>query len=544
MDQVLVAYVLFVAVAVVLTHRYVNRRSIRHIRGPPSPSWLYGHTISQSHEDQVGDYDFARIKEFGTAWRTKGCWGRDVLHLADAKALQHIFHKSGYHYPKPVESRQLTRQITGEGILHAEGQDHARHRKIMNPAFTASQLRSFIPVFRRSAVKLSEKWKQILQSANSGSERTINVQSWLARTTLDVIGEAAFDYDCGALDDSKNEVMAAYHNMFADSLLFTSGATMLFRSTWKFLPEIVLRCIDYLPTRESTRFRRTVKIINRVSAELVAEKTESCLSGKADNKKDIMSILIKANASEDPRSRLNMKEMIAQMGTFLLAGHETTASSMTWLLWELSKHPEWQDKLREEIGCIRDRVTTRGDSDFSVADYDAMANVIAAMKESLRFHGIVHMLVRVAEREDVIPLSQPIVSTTGELISEIPVSKGQYINASVCGYNRLKEVWGDDAHEFNPARFLETKTGQITVGVFANLMTFSGGLRGCIGWRFSILEMQAILVELLENFKFAIPEDKPEIQRVPAGLMVPMIRNKMNLGVQMPLEVTAISGFT
>lgn len=87
----------------------------------------------------------------------------------------------------------------------------------------------------------------------------------------------------------------------------------------------------------------------------------------------------------------------------------------------------------------------------------------------MRFHGIVHMLVRIAEREDVIPLSQPIVSTTGELISEIPVSKGQYINASVCGYNRLKEVWGDDAHEFNPARFLETKTGQITVGVFANL---------------------------------------------------------------------------
>ncbi|OCH85106.1 PAH-inducible cytochrome P450 monooxygenase PC-PAH 1 [Obba rivulosa] len=542
MDRVLVAYVLFAALAVIVTHRYVKHRSIQHIRGPPSPSWLYGHSVSQSLDAQVGDADFARIKEYGTAWRVKGCLGQDILYLADAKALQHVFHKSGYHYPKPVESRQLTRQITGEGILRAEGPEHARHRKIMNPAFTAAQLRSFIPVFRRSAVKLSEKWKDALKSKLSDSERVVNVLSWLARTTLDVIGESAFDYDCGALDDAENEVMAAYHNMFTDSFLFPSKVTMLFRYMWKFIPGPILRFVDYLPTRESTRFRRTLKVINRLAEDLIAEKTQACLAGKAENKRDILSILVKANASEDPRTRLANHEMVAQMSTFLLAGHETTASSVTWLLWELAKHQEWQSKLREEISCIRDRVTARGDADFSVADYDAMSHMVATMKESLRFHPIVHTLVRVAERDDIIPLSKPVVSATGELVSEIPISSGQYISASICGYNRLEEVWGDDANEFNPARFLESKEGQVTVGVFANLMTFSGGLRGCIGWRFSILEMQVILAELLENFEFSIPDDKPEIQRLPAGLMVPMVKNKMQLGTQMPLKITPVGG--
>ncbi|OCH89199.1 PAH-inducible cytochrome P450 monooxygenase PC-PAH 1 [Obba rivulosa] len=542
MDNVLVAYLLFAIFAVFTTHRYVKRRFVGHIRGPAAPSWLFGHSISMGYQDQVGDHDFPWIKEYGTVWRTKGCWGQDILYVADPKALQHIFHKSGYHYPKSIEARQLTRQLAGEGILFAEGVDHARNRKIMNPAFTAAQLRTFVPLFRRSAVKLSGKWKDQLRSATSESERTVNVISWLARTTMDVIGEAAFDYQCGALDDAKNEVMEAYRNMFSDSFLFPPKATILFRSFWKFIPPRILRFVEYLPTRESIRFRRTLRVVSRLSAKLIAEKTEACLAGKAENKRDIMSILVKANASEDPRTRLSNTEMTSQMASFLLAGHDTTASSLTWLFWELAKHPEWQDKLREEIAAIRDRVTARGDTDFSVADYDAMSNVVAAMKETMRLHPIVHTLARVAGREDVIPLSQPVTSTTGEIVTEIPVSDGQDILISVCGYNRLKEVWGEDADEFNPSRFLQTKEGQLTVGVFANIMSFSGGLRGCIGWRFAILEMQAILVELLENFEFSIPDDKPEIQRVPAGLMVPMIRNKMHLGTQMPLKISVVGG--
>ncbi|EMD35307.1 hypothetical protein CERSUDRAFT_116112 [Gelatoporia subvermispora B] len=542
MDNVLLAYLLFAVLAVLVTHRYVKHRSIRHIRGPPALSWLFGHSLSIGYQDQVGDQDFAWIREYGTVWRTKGCWGRDILYVADPKALQHIFHKSGYHYPKSIEARQITRQLAGEGILYVEGADHARNRKIMNPAFTAAQLRTFMPLFRRSAIKLSEKWKEQLRVASAEADRTVNIISWLARTTLDVIGEAAFDYQCGALDDSKNEVMEAYRNMFSDSFLFPTKATILFRSVWKFIPDNILRFVEYLPTRENTRFRRTLKVVSRLSAGLIAEKTEACLSGKDENKRDIMSILVKANASEDPRTRLSDKEMISQMATFLLAGHETTASSLTWLFWELAKYPEWQDKLREEIACIRDRVTARGDTDFTIADYDAMSNVLAAMKESIRLHPIVHTLARIAGREDVVPLSQPAISTKGELISEIPISAGQDILISVCGYNRLKEVWGEDADEFNPTRFLTPKEGQVTVGVFANVLSFSGGLRGCIGWRFSILEMQAILVELLENFEFAVPDDKPEIQRVPAGLMMPMIRNKMHLGTQMPLKISVVGG--
>jgi len=260
-----------------------------------------------------------------------------------------------------------------------------------------------------------------------------------------------------------------------------------------------------------------------------------------ENKKDIMSILVRANASEDPKTQLTKDEMISQMAAFLLAGHETTGSSLTWTLWELAKHPEIQDKIRHEIAAIRARIAARDGGDFEVTDLDAMHYTLAVMKESLRFHPITPTLVREAGRDDMIPLTFPVTSTTGEVVSEIPISKGDGITISVWGYNRLPQLWGGDAEQFNPARFLEMDKGrQTTLGVFANLMSFSGGVRACIGWRFAILEMQAILVELIENFEFALPADKPDVMRVPTGITTPMIRGKMHLGAQMPLKVTVI----
>lgn len=71
-------------------------------------------------------------------------------------------------------------------------------------------------------------------------------------------------------------------------------------------------------------------------------------------------------------------------------------------------------------------------------------------------------------------------------------------------------------------------------------MTFSAGLRACIGWRFAVLEMQAVLVELVENFEYRFPEGV-EIIRLNAGLMAPMVEGKMHEGVQMPLEVSVIA---
>ncbi|KAI0640269.1 PAH-inducible cytochrome P450 monooxygenase PC-PAH 1 [Trametes polyzona] len=549
MDPLLLVLLGGAALLAVVVRNYLAGRHLRKIRGPPAPSWLMGHNEVLNAQMEVGKLQREWMKEYGLVWRLKTCFNGDALEIADPKALQYIFHKSGYHFSKGPIARQFSREIAGPGILFAEGQDHSRIRKIMNPAFTASQLRSFLPLFRHSAQKarsghltaLAQKWKEQLQSGSEGGAQRINVTAWLARCTLDVIGEVGFDVQCGALDDSLNPVMHAYKNMFADAIPFPSRLTVLFRHLWKYIPMPLLDYVQYVPTKEHIRFRRTLKVINEFARDLIKEKTEAVLAGKHENKKDIMSILVKANASENPKSRLSDKEMISQMATFLLAGHETTANSMTWMLYELARHPDYQSKMREEVRAIRARVAERGDSEFSVTDLDSMTYVLAAMKEVLRLHPIVYGLIREATRDDVLPLSAPLTTSTGEVVDEIPIPKGTPCNVSIWAYNRLPQIWGPDADEFNPNRWIEhEKLGQTYVGVTSNLMTFSAGLQACIGWRFSIIEMQAILVELIEQFEFTIPEDKPTIISFPAGLVAPLVLEDMKAGPQMPLMVSLV----
>ncbi|KAI0719203.1 PAH-inducible cytochrome P450 monooxygenase PC-PAH 1 [Fomitopsis betulina] len=527
---ILAAFAMVFAMA--LFRKLFQRSHFAHLRGPSSPSWLYGHMFVTSHENNVGDLQFKWMHEYGGAWRMKECFNKDGLWLVDPKAIQYVLQTSGYHFPRTEVGRHIARQITGESILYVEGDDHARIRKIMNPAFSAAQLRSFLPLFFRSARRLTTKWRDHIRSTGTHSEQVINVAPWFTRTTLDVIGEAAYDYRCGALDEEDNEVVDVYKNMFRDSVMHPSGAILIFRSLWRYLPDRLIRLTDYLPTREARRFRRTVTVINRLSNKLIREKTQACLDRKDENLRDIMSILVKANHSENPKTRMKDDEMISQMATFFLAG-----KSFVFLLHD----DEYQGKMRDEIAAMRAKVAERGDDDFTVADLDSMPFVIAGMKEAMRLHPIVYTMMRSAGKDDIIPLSKPIRDENGNVISEIPVNEGTTISMSLCGYNRLPEIWGEDAQSWNPYRWMNmSREKQTNVGVYGNLLTFSGGVKACIGWRFTVIELQAIVVELLENFAFAIPEDKPDIQRVAGGLMIPMIRGRPELGSQMPLKVTPI----
>jgi len=100
----------------------------------------------------------------------------------------------------------------------------------------------------------------------------------------------------------------------------------------------------------------------------------------------------------------------------------------------------------------------------------------------------------------------------------------------------ITEVWGGDADLWNPLRFFDDKQ-DVSVGVFSNLATFSGGVRSCVGWQFAIMELQVMLFGLVESFEFSLPPGGLDIQRIPSILMVPMIRGRPELGVQLPLVV-------
>jgi len=234
---------------------------------------------------------------------------------------------------------------------------------------------------------------------------------------------------------------------------------------------------------------------------------------------------------------------MAQLTTFMLAGHETTAATVTWILYELSNNKEFQTLVREEIKGVREEVKLRGDKELNIADFDSMVYLPALIKETLRFHPIITFMHREAGREDVIPLSEPVTTKSGKIITTIPVSKGQRIIISIAAYNRLISVWGEDADVFRPERFLEydKKKPKTTLGVVENLATFGSGLRSCIGWRFSTIEIQELLVEFIEKFEFSPAPGSPVVVSTLAGILVsPMLANDPG-HKQLPLTVSMLA---
>ncbi|KIJ31170.1 hypothetical protein M422DRAFT_267252 [Sphaerobolus stellatus SS14] len=518
----------------------LRRHSINHLPGPPQGSWLVGNVPDLNRPEQMGDAEFAWVKEHGTTLHIKHTFGTDRLWTADPKAMQYIMNTAGYNFPKPNETRVGVEMLLGRGLVWAEGSQHSRQRKIMNPAFSFAALRGFVPLFRQTAQRAVNKIKDDIFLKSESS--VVNIMQWLSLTTLDAVGEAAFGYQFHAIDKGNDSYLAnAYQDLFTESFLDRPDISFAVETILGYLPSWFTYLIVRLPIGRFKRIHDYITVAIEVAQEIVDKQTSLYLDGK-EGSKDVMSILVRANLSEDPKSKLSAEEILPQMTTLFLAGHDTTAVTAAWALYQLSLHREYQTLIREEIAATRAAAAERGDSDLTIADLDSMKYLLAAMKETLRYHPIAVGLFREAARDDVIPLSTPQKTKTGEMVTSVPISKGQQVTISFLAYNRLPEVWGPDADQWRPERFLEGGAGsqKTSLGVIANIATFSSGLRSCIGWRFALLEMQAILVEFLENFEFSPPPGNVEIFMGPAGIMAPMVKDAKERKAELPITMTAL----
>ncbi|PBK75434.1 cytochrome P450 [Armillaria solidipes] len=523
METVILLLSTFLVIA--LSTRLLSRRRsvVKQLRGPPSNSWLLGHEYMTQHQDQVGDLEFSWYREYGTAYRAAGCYGQDILAIADPKALQYITQGAGYRYPKTADFDFNLNILLGLGIVTAAGSVHQRHRKVMNPAFSAGQLRTFLSLFQRTTRHFSRKLTDLVE----GGQSTLNMNQWLGKLTLDIIGEGAFGYQYGGIDNDDNELTKMLNNLFHDAGVLPSRAAVLISALPRVLPAPLLYLLSLIPSRLKQRYTDFNVLMKEIGRQVLKQNFKGDVAWSTG--KDILSILARANADEEQKKRLSDDEVLSQVVSLTLAGHETTSSTLSWLLYELCNHPEQQKRIRQEIAEVRTRVGA--EDELSSTDYDSMPFMNAVIKETLRFHPIVPAIMRVAGSNDVIPLLEPVTTSTGAKLTRIPVKKGQLIQLGIGYYNRHSTVWGPTANVWNPDRFLGKLDKTTPVGA---------GVRSCIGWRFAVMEMQAAVFELVESFKFSLPKEDLQIKRQPALFMLPMVRDEMSKGTQMPLHLTPI----
>ncbi|KAJ7634739.1 cytochrome P450 [Roridomyces roridus] len=531
-------YATSAALALYTVYRFWARISITDVPGPAPESFLLGNVL-EAQLGQAGEADFKWQEQYGHVVRVKGILGTDRLLISDPKALQHVFN-CGYNMRKQGFRREIMKLLGGPGLAWAEGETHRRQRNINSPAFGVGQARSCIPVFAKYASKMSAQWKEKLAESD-GESTVVKTPNYFTRFFLDVIGEAAFDYHFGTTDN-EDDPFAKVLSSVAPALSVPTRTGLLIFGLIELLPLFLIQLfMQYAPVRALRNSRRSTATAVAFAKTLVSQKEEALLAGK--DKRDILSLLIKANTSNDPGKSLTENELYAQIQTITQGGHETTAITMSWTLWELTKHPEVQAKMREEIAETERAMGARGDSELNYTDLEAMPFTIAVMKETLRIHPVSPNSMREATRDEVLPLSKPMITKSGRTITELPIPKHQILILSICGYNRNPDVFGADPHVFRPERWLDESMPKVetNLGVYGNLMTFGSGHRACIGWRFAMYEYQTFLVELVKNFEFSMdPELSSRVRRQASLGMPPFIAGELHKGTQLPLTITAV----
>ena len=343
--------------------------------------------------------------------------------------------------------------ITGEGLLSAQGEAHRRQRRLVQPAFQHDRL----PAYSAAMVEHARRWRD-----GQCDDTVLTIRPEMRRLTLGIVGETMF----GATDSS----VATEVRELIDSDMALFGPLTFFCA----------RFIERLPLPPARRF---VTARDRLDAHIYRMLRERRTS-RIDHG-DLLSMLLLAQDAESDGQGLTDRQIRDEVVTVFLAGHETTASALTWSWWLLAQHPEAEHRLHAEIDeVLGDRLPT---SD----DLHSLPYASSIFAEALRLYPPAAMIFRRALEDHP--------------VGEYVIAQGGIVMLSPYVMHRdLRFYPNPDA--FDPGRWSATVRASRPRYCY---FPFGGGPRVCIGEGFATMEGVLVLATIAQRWYLRVHEAAP-----------------------------------
>ncbi|KAG8985224.1 hypothetical protein FRB94_006018 [Tulasnella sp. JGI-2019a] len=500
---------------------------LQDLPGPPKPGKFFDLRDFGAVMNTITSYKTQQElrEQYGKNIRIQGFgyWDQRLV-TYDIKAINYILCQATELYQKPWQTRRMLCRLLGDGMPFTEGDQHKRQRKILSPAFSPQSLRNCYPIFHQKAVELRDRWSGLVNHSLADST-VLDLHHWIARATFDTFAAAGFDFHLGAIQNEDNEVYQAYKQMFE--------ATINKGQTFRGFLEIYMPWLDWAwPNAGSRQVNRSKDVIKKAGEHMLKTKRDAIVraqSGNIDaekdilpkNQKDMLSLMIKSNLSEN--QKLTDSEILAQIHSFLFVGSDSISMCISWTLHYLSLNPALQSRLRTEL--LSHAPFTSSSSSRDIA---SLPFLDAVVKESLRIAAPVHSTLRVATCDDTIPTEDGV---------GVKINKGEFIHLPYEALNMAKEIWGEDAWEFNPDRWFKLPEAAKQIpALISGLSSFSVGSHSCAGMQFAIMEAKAYIAELVNSFEFTpVPDQK--ILKMNIITTKPFVSGQYTKGPQLPMIV-------
>ncbi|KAI0056911.1 cytochrome P450 [Artomyces pyxidatus] len=524
-----------------LVRHRIKQMVLRQILGPPSASMLIGNYMQMFNPISGTEFlDHVR-RTYGAVCRINAPLGDQSLFISDPAALSNMICKNQDIFEETEWFIEVFRHCLGPGLLSTTGVLHRKQRKSLNPLFATKHLRTLVPLFH----KITRQLQDAMQASISAGPQEVDILYWLGPLALELIAQGGlghtFDsFKPGSRDTGYETALKEFAPAMARLLMFRSIFPLV--SRW---PSRILRIgaaclplpnVHYVMRLVEIMHQNTKRIFDAKKAMLA--KGDSNVSNEVGEGKDIISVLMRANLNATEDNKMQDDEIMAQMTTFLAAGTDTTSTALSRVLYLLAQHQSAQERLREEI---MDAVAIAGD-ELAYDDLVALPYLDAVCRETLRLFPPVGFVVRVCREDTTVPLSQPIQTSRGPL-STLFVPRNTTVFLDIIGVNQDASIWGVDAREWKPERWLSPLPESVAfariAGVYSNTLTFLGGARACIGFKFSELEMKVALSQLIRSFRFS-PSKTEVIWRLGA-IITPSVKGSDAVSPKLPVILERIS---
>lgn len=360
-----------------------------------------------------------------------------------------------FEHPKNYErgwQYRFLRRVLGENLVVAEGSYWLRQRRLLQPAFHRDRLARYAQVMIEAGEQMLERWQQA-----RAADTAIELGSEMSQVALVIAGRTLFGQEM-------SDEVAAIGQAFA-----IAAEYLQYRLNRPFtsLPA-------WVPLARNRGFRRAVRTLNDIVLTLIRRRR---LEGRDHG--DLLSMMLRAR-DEETGVVMTDDQLRSEALAFLLAGHETTATALTWTLISLARHRDCAQRIRAEAARV---IGDRLPSATALPHLECTRRVI---EEAMRLYPPIWAIPRQVVAAD--------------MINGYPIAAGSSVVLCPFITHRHPAVW-DRPEEFDPERFSAEQIAQRPRGAY---FPFLGGAHQCIGQEFAMLEMRLLIAQIVRRFELQL----------------------------------------
>lgn len=369
--------------------------------------------------------------------------------ISDPDAVRRVLVGNAKGYGKSTIQYRALSLVTGEGLLSADTDAWRRQRPLVQPAFHHETLDAIVAHVDVALGRMLAHWESLPPGA------VTDVDEAMMHAALEVVGHALFGTDLSA---DAEQLAAA--TLDALEVVIARARVPITPPAW-------------VPTPGNRKLERSVRRLDAAVARMLRTRRATTAAVPTD----MLGLLL--NSRDDSGAGLTVAEIRDQVVTFIVAGHETVASALTWSWALLAAHPDVQTALQSESDAVlAGRAPT-------FADYERLPFARAVLDETLRLYPPAWLITRKALDDDVLDGHR--------------IPAGALVIISPWIVHRHPDAW-PDAEQFRPGRFVD---GSASRSAF---IPFGAGPRQCIGRDFANVEGVLMLAAIAGRFRFSYPE--------------------------------------